>query len=77
MFVAVSEERLLIPNTLYVQSRFDAFADFRLLEDLEALMQMTQALGLGVTLSVAHDSAPPSGVHGTDLRLVSSVRLSF
>lgn len=75
--LAVFDGGLLLQNTLYYQPRFDTFADFRLLEELEALAKVTDVFGLGATLSVLHDSAPPTGVRATDLRLVSTVRLSF
>ena len=77
MRLALFEGQLLLQNTLYYQPRFDAFTDFRLLEELEVLAKVTEVFGLGTTLSVLHDSAPPTGVRDTDLRLMSTVRLSF
>ncbi|MBL8680459.1 MAG: DUF481 domain-containing protein [Myxococcales bacterium] len=68
---------LLVQNTLYVQPRFDAPSDVRLLEELEVLAKVTDVFGLGVTASVAYDSAPPTGVRETELRVFSTVRLSF
>ncbi len=68
---------LLLQNTLYVQPRFDALSDFRLLEELQLLAKVTQVLSLGTKLSVLHDSAPPTGVKQTDLRLSSTLHLSF
>jgi hypothetical protein len=47
------------------------------LEELEVLAKVTEVFGLGTTLSVLHDSAPPTGVRDTDLRLMSTARLSF
>ena len=75
--LAVFEGKLLVQNTLYYQPRMDAFADFRLLDEVEVLAKVTEVFGLGATLGVLHDSAPPSGVQDTDLRLASTVRLSF
>ncbi len=77
MRLAVLQGRLLLQNTVYYQPRFDAIADCRVLEELEALAKVAEVLGLGATLSVLYDSAPPTGVRNTDLRLVSTVRLSF
>ena len=71
------EYNLLLQNTLYYQPRFDDFTDFRVLEEFEALSKVTELLALGATLSVLHDSAPPTGVKETDLRLISTLRLSF
>lgn len=75
--LALFEAHLLLQNTVYFQPRFDAFADFRLLEELEVLAKVTEVLALGLTVSVLYDSAPPTGVVPTDLRLVSTVRLTF
>lgn len=77
MRLAVFDARLLMQNTLYFQPRFDVAADYRLLEELEVLAKVNDVFGLGATLSVLHDSAPPTGVRETDLRLMSTVRLSF
>ena len=78
MRLAVFDGQLLLQNTLYYyQPRFDAFADFRMLEELEVLAKVTEVFGLGATVSVLHDSAPPTGVRETDLRILSTVRLSF
>lgn len=68
---------LLLQNTLYFQPRFDAPADLRLLEEFEVLAKVTDVFGLGATASVAYDSAPPTGVRDTELRVSSTVRLSF
>ena len=77
MRLAVFDGTLLLQNTVYYQPRFDAFADFRFLEELEALAAIDTVFGLGATLTVLHDSAPPTGVESTDLRLSSTVRLSL
>lgn len=77
MRLAVFDDRLLLQNTTYVQPRFDAFADLRFLEEFEALAKVTEVFGLGATLSVLYDSEPPTGVEDVDLRLMSTVRLSF
>jgi hypothetical protein len=77
MRVAVFEERLLLQNTLYVQPRFDRLADLRVLEEFEVLANVAPHFGLGATFDVFHDTAPPTAVERTDLRLVSTVRVSF
>jgi Protein of unknown function, DUF481 len=75
--LALFESELLVQNTLYYQPRFDNFGDFRILEELEALSKVTDVFAFGMTLAVLHDSAPPTRVKQTDLRLVSTVRLTF
>lgn len=75
--LALFENRWLVQNTLYVQPRFDDFSDVRVLEELETLAKVTEVFALGATVSVLYDSAPPTGVVPTDLRVASTVRLSF
>lgn len=64
-------------NTIFVQPRFDAPDDLRILDELELFAKVSDVVALGTTLSVLYDSAPPTGVVSTDLRLASTVRLSF
>lgn len=75
--LALFASRLLVQNTLYYQPRFDRPSDYRILDELEVLAKVGEPFGLGVTLGVLHDSAPPTGVVKTDLRLTSSVRVTF
>ncbi|MCS6898730.1 MAG: DUF481 domain-containing protein [Myxococcales bacterium] len=74
---AFLDDRLRLQNTLYIQPRFDRLSDFRLLNDSEVLARVTESFSLGSTFSVLHDSAPPTSVLPTDLRLASTLRLSF
>lgn len=75
--LALLRDQLLLQNTLYVQPRFDAFADLRLLYELEALVRVTEVVHLGLDLSVLYDSAPPTGVQPTDVRLLTTLRVSL
>lgn len=75
--LAVAEGRLLVQHTTYAQPRFDAPSDVRILDDSEALARITTVFAFGATLSVLHDSAPPTGVAPTDVRLTSTVRATF
>lgn len=68
---------LVAQNTLYVQPRFDAFSDLRLLDELEALVKVTDMLSIAATLGVLHDTEPPTAVKNTDVRLYTTVRLSL
>lgn len=71
------EEKLRVQSTIYLQPRFDKLSDFRLLNDLEVSAKITEKMSMGTSLSVLHDSAPPTGVKPTDLRLVSNARFAF
>ena len=75
--IAGPEGRVLLQSTLYLQPRWDAFDDFRLLEEVELVVKASDLFALVGTLSVLHDNGPPTGVKPTDLRLATTVRLSF
>ena len=69
--------RLMVQSTTYIQPRFDDFSDFRILEELEGLGKVTDMISFGLNLSILHDSAPPTGVKTTDLRLSSNIHLAL
>ncbi len=75
--LALFESRLLLQNTIYYQPRFDNFSDFRMLEELEVLTKVSEVFAFGVTVGILYDSAPPTGVRPTDLRLLTTARISF
>lgn len=75
--VSLFDAHLLLQNTTYAQPRFDAFADARLLNETEVMVKVVDALMLGVTVSVVHDTQPPEGVVQTDLRALTVLRFSF
>ncbi len=71
------DAKLLVQNTTYAQPRFDAFADARFLNETEVMAKVVDALMLGVTVSVLHDTQPPQGVVPTDLRVLTVLRFSL
>ncbi len=75
--VATFGGRLLAQNVVYVQPRIDAPNDLRVLDELEVQAKVTDAFSLGITASLLHDSEPPVGVRDTDLRLLTTARLSL
>ena len=75
--LALLSDHLWLQSTTYLQPRFDAPSDYRALTELELLLKINEALGLGNTLSLLYDSAPPTGVVRSDLRLFSTLRWSF
>lgn len=70
-------DAFLLQSTTYFQPRFDDLGDYRVLEVIESLGKVTDLLSFGLTLTVLHDSAPPTGVKGTDLRLSTSVHVAL
>jgi len=77
MRLAVLDNQLLFQNTVYYQPRFDDFADFRFLEELEVMSRVGAQPLFGATPSVLYDSQPPTGVVPPDLRLTSMLRLDL
>ncbi len=75
--LSLLEDRILLQSTLYVQPRLDDFQDIRILEELEILSKITDLFAFGTTLGILFDSAPPTQVKSTDLRLLTTIRLSF
>ena len=75
--LALFDARLLLQNTTYAQPRFDAFTDARFLNETEVMAKVVDALMIGVTVSVLHDTQPPEGVVPTDLRAFTVLRFSF
>jgi hypothetical protein len=75
--LVVVADQIWIQSTTYLQPRLDQPKDYRALTELELLIKLSEALALGTTLSLLYDSAPPTGVLGSDLRLYSVFRASF
>jgi hypothetical protein len=71
------EKKLLLQETVYYQPRFDKPSDARVLNEFELLAPVSELVSLGLTLTVFYDSDPPEKVKTTDLRSLSTVRLSF
>ena len=71
------DDRLRLVHTLYAQPRLDRVRDFRLLSETSFEIQLLRRLALAISLNVAHDSEPPTGVKQTDAVLSNSLRYSF
>ncbi len=69
--------RLLLQDSLFVQPRFDAFEDVRVLNDFEVKAKVIDRFTIGTTFSVLHDSRPPTTVKPTDLRLATTVTFAL
>lgn len=69
--------RLLAQNTLYVQPRWDDFADVRILDAVELIMPLSKRLSFVTSLTVLYDHDPPTAVETTDLTLLQTFSLSL
>jgi len=74
---ALREKSLLFQGIAYIQPTWKTPSDLRALFELEALVKLTEAFSLGNTLSVLYDTRPPTSVRSTDLRLTTSLKISF
>lgn len=71
------EDTLNFVNMLYVQPRFDDFADMQILEQLTMVIRITDRFSFNSDLQVRHDSRAPRSLKKTDLRLSQGVTVSF
>ena len=74
---ALRGKTLLFQLVGYVQPAWIRPEDLRALVELETLAKLTDTFSLGNTLSVLHDSQPPTAVRPTDLRLTMTLKLTF
>jgi len=64
-------------STTYYQPALRYPGDFRLLEQLAAVVVLYENLDLKLSLDVTHDSRPPQGVKPTDVRYSTGVTIDF
>jgi hypothetical protein len=75
--IGSADRRLSLVSTTYFQVKVDEVEDFRILEEAEFQVKLTERARLGLSLSVLHDNQPPSGVEEIDLRLTNRIRYTF
>lgn len=63
--------------TAYVQPRFDAPGDLRLLHDAGLAVPLADGVALTTTFNLRYDSRPPDGVRPTDTTLKTGVALQW
>ena len=73
----ISDKKVLLQATGYMQPAWKSPGDFRALFELEALVKLGDRVSLGQNLAVLHDSRPPTTVRPTDLRLTTTAKISF
>jgi hypothetical protein len=64
-------------NVLYFQPELTAPGDFRLLNDLAVLVQLSSAVELDIAAEWRHDSRPPSVLEKDDLSVNAGIGISF
>jgi hypothetical protein len=75
--VALVPRRLTLDQVTYVEPRFDDPADLLVVSYSELQATVGERFSMGVTLTVRHDSRPPTGVAATDVVAGWRLRLRF
>lgn len=70
-------EVLALANTVYVQPRIVRFADTRVLDEIEIVFTIAEAVKWATTARVRFDSDPPSAVEKVDLDMKNSIELQW
>lgn len=68
---------LELTNVTYFQPSLAAPSDFRILEDLILVVQISARLSLNVALRWRHDSRPPVSVERDDVKLTTGLSLDY
>jgi len=68
---------LALVSTTYAQPRFDAFSDYRVLQEAALEVKLLGSFKLVESFTEAHDSRPPDGVDSTDISTKTSLRVTF
>jgi len=79
-YVAVSWKlngRARLSDTLYVQPRFNAFSDVRVLNDSAFVLDIDKRFSAKVECQIHHNNAPPSRVVPTDVDTITSLVLTL
>ena len=74
---AQANDRLGLTGAVYIQPRFGAMGDFRILGDLTLGASVSQRVDLISTLNARYDSEPPLGVEKSDVKITTGVSVRF
>ncbi|MBX3189141.1 MAG: DUF481 domain-containing protein [Labilithrix sp.] len=71
------DSRVRLVGTTYLQPRFDAFGDFRVLFESALTTEIAKRLAVKVLVTVRYDSRPPTDVKPTDAEIKNSIVVTF
>jgi len=77
MVIVLEPKRALLSNTMYIQPRFDAPGDFRLLDVFSFDVIVTGRLSAGLHATLRHESPVQSGVKPTDFMVKNTLGVVF
>ena len=64
-------------NTVYAQPRLTDFADYRILDEAELIVEITDILSLVAGLYLRFDNQPVEGVEKLDVTMENKLRVVF
>ena len=70
-------EYVSLVSSTYYQPRLDDASDFRGIEDLSLVSQLTELTSIKVGVDIAHDSEPPRDIKKTDASLKVGIAVNF
>ncbi|WP_455222056.1 DUF481 domain-containing protein [Kaarinaea lacus] len=70
-------DHVSLVSSTYYQPDFGQFSDFRAIEDLSLVSELTERLALKIGLFVGHDSEPPPAVDHTDASVKIGLSVDF
>lgn len=73
----LKEPAVALVNTAYVQPRFEDPADYRVIDDAEVSISITDVFSVVWAFSLRYDSKPPGGVKKLDTAFTHNLRVSF
>ena len=76
-FTLLPEETVSLTSTTYVQPKIIDFSDYRLTNETNLSLGITEKLMLNVTFKYNYDVVPPEGVPNTTYYFINGLQLSF
>lgn len=73
----LKEPVVALVNTAYVQPRFEDPSDYRLIDDAEISVSITDVFAVVWAFSLRYDSRPPLGVKKLDTAFTHNLRVAF
>lgn len=71
------DDRVKALSTFYVQPRFDRPSDFRMLSETALVTTLKGRFGVKLSVTLRHDSEPPTGVKQTDGEVKNAFSFTF
>jgi len=77
VFTSALNDKVTFAETVYWQPKLFDFADFRLLNETQLLVKLSDKFSFKTAFVLAHDSTPPDTVKSTDTALQTGISYKF